>query len=142
MITEALHLLSQPLDQEFKIRETVVNLLDNKDQIRDFMEYPKHRKQDKLKAYKNEVQNKIKAATAKEKPTSISKAQRKIIEKKILSETQIICTTLGMSVNEKLEHLPPNTIEYLIVDEACQAVELLTLIPFEHRPQRIILVGD
>ena len=59
-----------------------------------------------------------------------------------MSDTQIICTTLGMSVNEKLESLPPNTIEYLIVDEACQAVELLNLVPFEHRPKRIILVGD
>lgn len=72
----------------------------------------------------------------------MSKAQRRVIEKKILDETQVICTTLGMSANEKLDYLPPNTIEYLIVDEACQAVELLSLVPFEHRPQRVILVGD
>lgn len=106
------------------------------------MEYAAARQIEKLNAYKNDVTGKIRAAEAKDKPVHVSKAQRKIIEKKILEETQVICTTLGMSVNEKLEHLPPNTIEYLIVDEACQAVELLTLVPFEHRPQRVILVGD
>ena len=48
-----------------------------------------------------------------------------------------------MSMNEKLELLlNPGDIEYLIVDEACQSVELNNLIPFEHKPQKIILVGD
>ena len=32
--------------------------------------------------------------------------------------------------------------EYLIVDEACQSVELTCLIPFLHEPKKIILVGD
>ena len=39
-----------------------------------------------------------------------------------------------MSTNEKLEYLQPGEIEYLIVDEACQSVELNNLIPFEHNP--------
>ena len=47
-----------------------------------------------------------------------------------------------MSVNDKLDYLNPGDIEYLIVDEACQSVELTNLIPFDHRPQKIILVGD
>ena len=47
-----------------------------------------------------------------------------------------------MSVNEKLEYLEPGDIEYLIVDEACQSVELNNLIPFEHMPEKVILVGD
>jgi len=47
-----------------------------------------------------------------------------------------------MSVNEKLEYLDPGDIAYLIVDEACQSVELNNLIPFEHRPEKVILVGD
>lgn len=37
-----------------------------------------------------------------------------------------------MSTNEKLEYLNFGDIEYLIVDEACQSVELNNLIPFEH----------
>lgn len=32
--------------------------------------------------------------------------------------------------------------DYLIVDEACQSVEVTTLIPFMHEPSKIILVGD
>ncbi|MBK8156666.1 MAG: hypothetical protein IPK55_12040 [Streptococcus sp.] len=30
----------------------------------------------------------------------------------------------------------------MIIDEACQAVELASLIPFGHNPDRVILVGD
>lgn len=55
---------------------------------------------------------------------------------------QIICTTLAMSTNDKLESLVPGDIDYLIVDEACQSVELNNLIPFEHQPRKVILVGD
>lgn len=47
-----------------------------------------------------------------------------------------------MSTNEKLDYLNAGDIEYLIVDEACQSVELNNLIPFEHQPNKIILVGD
>ena len=72
----------------------------------------------------------------------MTKAQRKALEKKIIQNAFIICTTLSMSVNDKLDYLNPGDIEYLIVDEACQSVELTNLIPFEHRPQKIILVGD
>ncbi len=45
-----------------------------------------------------------------------------------------------MSASEKLELL--GDIEYLIVDEACQCIELANLIPFEHEPKKVILVGD
>jgi len=47
-----------------------------------------------------------------------------------------------MSTNEKLDYLESGTIVYLIVDEACQSVELNNLIPFEHNPHKVILVGD
>lgn len=33
-------------------------------------------------------------------------------------------------------------VEYLIVDEACQCIEMAALIPFELGPKRVILVGD
>lgn len=60
------------------------------------------------------------------------KPERIALEKKIIRSTQIICTTLAMSTNEKLDYLAPGDIDYLIVDEACQSVELNNLIPFEH----------
>jgi len=47
-----------------------------------------------------------------------------------------------MSTNDKLDHLQEDDIDYLIVDEACQSVELNNLIPFEHQPRKVILVGD
>jgi len=47
-----------------------------------------------------------------------------------------------MSGCEKLEALKAGTFEYLIVDEACQSIELNTLIPFDHDPQKVLLVGD
>ena len=33
-------------------------------------------------------------------------------------------------------------IEYLFVDEACQSLELSTLIPIQYLPKRIVLIGD
>jgi senataxin len=42
---------------------------------------------------------------------------------------------------EKLKLLQ-DSIDYLIVDEACQSIEPATLIPFQLNPQRVILVGD
>ena len=45
-----------------------------------------------------------------------------------------------MSASEKLDYI--DSIEYLIVDEACQCVELNNLIQFEHDPKKVILVGD
>ena len=41
------------------------------------------------------------------------------LENKIVENIQIICTTLAMSVNEKLDCLNIGDIDYLIVDEAC-----------------------
>ncbi len=60
----------------------------------------------------------------------------------IIQKAQIICTTLSMSAVEKLDCIGKDEIEYLIVDEACQCVELNCLIPFEHEPKKVILVGD
>ncbi len=45
-----------------------------------------------------------------------------------------------MSASEKIEGL--GRVEYLVVDEACQCVELSDLIPFENDPKKVILVGD
>ena len=47
-----------------------------------------------------------------------------------------------MSASEMVEFVQKGEFEYLIVDEACQAVELTNLIPFMHNPKKVILVGD
>lgn len=62
-------------------------------------------------------------------------------EKAIISESSIICCTLSMAGSAKLSTFV-NQFDYLIIDEACQSTEPSTLIPFQHAPKRIILVGD
>jgi hypothetical protein len=62
-----LELLEEPSYlNESEIREIVVKLLENKEQIRDFMEYPKEKKLSKLNAYKATVIGKIKAVKNKD----------------------------------------------------------------------------
>ena len=54
-----------------------------------------------------------------------------------------MCTTLAMSASEILTKNTVNCdFDFLIVDEACQSVELSCLIPFMHEPKKIIFVGD
>jgi len=48
----------------------------------------------------------------------------------ILNRAQIVCTTLSMSASEMFNNFSRDDFEYLIVDEACQSVELTNLIPF------------
>ena len=54
----------------------------------------------------------------------------------------MVCTTLAMSASDMFSHFAEGDFEYLIVDEACQSVELTNLIPFCHDPKKVILVGD
>lgn len=42
-----------------------------------------------------------------------------MVEKEIIDNARIVCTTLAMSASEKLEMVPFGSFEYLIVDEAC-----------------------
>lgn len=60
----------------------------------------------------------------------------------ILKGAKIVCTTLSMSASEMFNNFSLGDFEYLIVDEACQSVELTNLIPFQHEPKKVILVGD
>jgi senataxin len=62
-------------------------------------------------------------------------------ERSIIKEATIVCCTLSMAGSMKLESFR-DRFEYLIVDEACQSTEPSTLIPFQHNPKRVILVGD
>ena len=85
------------------------------------MKYEKKKKIEKLKSYQKEIQQKLFSFESQRKACgkNMTKAQRKALEKKIIQNACIICTTLSMSANEKLEYLNPGDIEYLIVDEAC-----------------------
>ena len=74
---------------------------------------------------------------------SLSKIKNKkyLCEKKIISSTKILCTTLNSSGNKRL--IQANlSYEYLIVDEASQGTEPSCLIPLFHNIKKFILVGD
>ena len=73
---------------------------------------------------------------------SLSKKEKKEIQQKIMNKARVVCSTLSMSASEMFTNFKEGDFEYLIVDEACQCVELSNLIPFYHEPQKVILVGD
>lgn len=95
---------------------------------------------DRLKKLKEAIDLEQRVNT--EMLTVKTKEKKKDVEKRIIDESAIICTTLSMSASEKLEMVQYGEFEYLLVDEACQCVELTNLIPFEHEPKKVILVGD
>ena len=53
----------------------------------------------------------------------------------------IICTTLSMTGSDAFEQIR-GSVDCLIVDESCHAIEPLCLIPFALDPKRTVLVGD
>lgn len=57
----------------------------------------------------------------------------------MLFDSEIIFSTLSGSASPVIENLE---FEYLIIDEACQCVELSCLIPFRLKVKNIIMVGD
>ena len=65
----------------------------------------------------------------------------KISKEKTVRHAKIVCCTLCASGQNMME-LIKDSVDYLIIDEACQAVEPAALIPLELNPGRVILVGD
>lgn len=68
-------------------------------------------------------------------------ALRVKLRSQIMNESEVICCTLsssGHDVFQLLEH----GFATVIIDEACQAIELSTLIPLQYGVQRCVLVGD
>ena len=69
------------------------------------------------------------------------KYQKIMYENDLLSSSQIVCSTLNNTGNERLKKIKLS-FEYLIIDEASQSVEPSSLIPLCHDIQKLILVGD
>ena len=64
-----------------------------------------------------------------ENPDKNAKADWKYEEASLILKTRVICTTISMAGIERLD-IQKGIVDYLIVDEACQAVEPSCLIPF------------
>lgn len=78
------------------------------------------------------------AKEALRKNTKFIEDTRATVRQKILGEAQIICCTLSSSGHDMLARLDFDTV---ILDEACQAVELSCLIPLQRNIHRCVLVG-
>lgn len=57
----------------------------------------------------------------------------------LLRNASVICTTLSSAGSENLNI---QNFDLLIIDEACQATEISTIIPFKFNPNKIIMIGD
>ena len=68
-----------------------------------------------------------------------------MIHQKLLLEADVICCTLTSSGSQRLRECFQNRPQHftaVIVDEAAQCSELLTLIPLLYHSTKLVLVGD
>lgn len=63
------------------------------------------------------------------------------LQKKLLESAKIVFCTLSVAGRGNFSE-DLGRLNYLIIDEAGQATEALTLVPLQHRPDRLLLVGD
>lgn len=66
---------------------------------------------------------------------------RQSVRMRILSEAQVVCCTLSASGHDMLGRIDGD-FELVVIDEACQAVELSALIPLQYGAKRCVLIGD
>ena len=66
----------------------------------------------------------------------------KLLETVYLNQARVILTTLMTGASGKLRDRLKLDVDYLIIDEACQAIEPMCLLPMVWNPKVIILVGD
>lgn len=74
------------------------------------------------------------AARAKE-------TNRRNIQNQILSEAQVLCSTLSGSAHDLVANLAV-LFDQVIIDEACQCLELSAIIPLRYGCKKCIMVGD
>ncbi len=75
------------------------------------------------------------------KGTKAMEETRQKVRAQILREAQVVCCTLSAAGNEIIGRVD-GEFEMVIIDEACQAVELSALIPLQYGCKRAILIGD
>lgn len=61
------------------------------------------------------------------------------IEKKVLNNADVICSTCATAGDVRLKKIK---FDYLLVDEATQAIEPEILLPILKGPKQVILIGD
>lgn len=86
-----------------------------------------------LLKFKAQAERKLSDVRSGIEELSTKRRDSKVIEKLIILKSKIVCCTLAIAGLEKMELLK-DKVDYLIIDEACQAVEPATLIPLAHNP--------
>ncbi|KAI3405053.2 SEN1 [Candida oxycetoniae] len=66
---------------------------------------------------------------------------RKNIQTRILDSAQVLCATLSGSAHELIANLSVK-FDQVIIDEACQCLELSAIIPLRYGCKKCIMVGD
>ncbi|KAG8785291.1 DEAD-box type RNA helicase [Ceratobasidium sp. 428] len=93
-----------------------------------------------LKSQRTTITGKLDTARDQQKnATRVLDAARRKFRFEVLSEADVICSTLSGAGHEVLE---PFEFETVIIDEAAQAIEIATLIPLRYGCKTCILVGD
>lgn len=67
--------------------------------------------------------------------------ERRRIQAKLINEAQVICSTLSGSAHDFLASMYIK-FDQVIIDEACQCVELSAIIPLRYGCKRCVMVGD
>lgn len=72
--------------------------------------------------------------------TELQRQSDENFEKYLLNHSRFVFATLSVCGRRSMAEL--SGFDILVVDEAGQAVEAETLIPFQHNPSKVVLVGD
>lgn len=67
--------------------------------------------------------------------------EKRRVQAKLISEAQVICSTLSGSAHDFLSSMYIK-FDQVIVDEACQCVELSAIIPLRYGCKKCVMVGD
>ncbi|GME86873.1 unnamed protein product [[Candida] boidinii] len=67
--------------------------------------------------------------------------QRRNVQFRILSEAQVVCSTLSGSAHDVLASMTMS-FDTVVVDEAAQCIELSAIIPLRYGAKKCIMVGD
>ncbi|KAH7337135.1 AAA domain-containing protein [Rhizoctonia solani] len=93
-----------------------------------------------LKTQRTTITSKLDTARDQQRNASrVLDAARRKFRHEVLTEADVICSTLSGAGHEVLE---PFEFETVVIDEAAQAIEIATLIPLRYGCKTCILVGD
>eukprot|EP00002_Diphylleia_rotans_P036813 TRINITY_DN8163_c0_g1_i5.p1 TRINITY_DN8163_c0_g1~~TRINITY_DN8163_c0_g1_i5.p1 ORF type:complete len:1189 (-),score=190.03 TRINITY_DN8163_c0_g1_i5:71-3637(-) len=103
--------------------------------------------QRRLESIKDKLCGEIKILEGKKQQIEAQQKRAKLFKsddmmtrrKDRLKNARVICCTLASSGHRELNGQKFNLV---VIDEAAQAIEPLTVIPFQYNPQRVMLVGD